>query len=257
MTTKIAFNTANLVGRVTGYRFELKNWGQQDKMTVAQTDETAWRAICGEIAAAGFTAVEIWKAHADPSVMDAPRLRTWKQILADHGLEPIGYAAGYTADAVRVCESLDIPAINGGFWGSPPLAEIERLARHSGIRANYENHPEKSAAEVLAKIGGGSDMIGVTVDTGWFATHGADVAAVVKALGPLVRHLHVKDVKANTHQTCPLGTGAAALPQVIAHLKSTGYTGWYSWEDEPEDRNPMDIAADSHAWITRQLGGQR
>ena len=66
---KIAFNTANLVGRETSYRFKLSDWGQQAALTIAKTDERTWRKICAEIAAVGYTAVEIWKAHADSKVI--------------------------------------------------------------------------------------------------------------------------------------------------------------------------------------------
>jgi hypothetical protein len=31
-----------------------------------------------------------------------------------------------------------------------------------------------------------------------------------------------------------------------------GYSGWYSWEDEPEDRNPMLIAAEMRQYIERR-----
>ena len=250
---KIAFNTANLVGRVSNYRFSLKDWGEQHKKTAAQTDAAAWTQICREIAAAGYTAVEVWQAHADPSVMDATRAATWKKTLADHHLAPIGYAGSYTPQSVQICQWLGIPAINGGFWGTPPLAEIERLARTSGVRFNYENHPEKNAREILGKINGGSDMVGANVDTGWLATQKADVVAEVQALGKLVRHIHIKDATTGTHATCPLGSGGASLAGVIAHLKSIGYAGYYSWEDEPEGRNPMDIAAESRLWIENEL----
>ena len=50
----VAFNTANLVARVSGYRFELSRWMDQHNQTIAATDEAAWRAICQEIAAAGL-----------------------------------------------------------------------------------------------------------------------------------------------------------------------------------------------------------
>ena len=36
---RIAFVTANLVAQVTDWRFELAQWGEQHKKTVAATDE--------------------------------------------------------------------------------------------------------------------------------------------------------------------------------------------------------------------------
>lgn len=50
---KIAFNSANLVGRVTDYRFQLAEWGKQHARTVRETDAKAFAQICGEIAATG------------------------------------------------------------------------------------------------------------------------------------------------------------------------------------------------------------
>lgn len=43
---RIAFNTANIVSRVSVYRYELSRWGEQHQKTVAATDERAWDSIC-------------------------------------------------------------------------------------------------------------------------------------------------------------------------------------------------------------------
>lgn len=253
--TRVAFNTANLVARFTGYRFELKNWGEQVRTTIAHTDEKAWAKICSEIADAGFRDVEIWVAHVDPSVMTDQRAKAFRRILDDHGLEPIGLAAQLSDDTARVCQQLGIPACNGGIW-SGGLADIQRVAKTTGIAFNYENHPEKSVDEILKKIGGGSPEVGVAVDTGWLATQGLDSAATIRALGKnLVRHVHIKDVKrAGAHETCPLGEGVANIPEALKALKAIGYTGTYAWEDEPEDRNPMEIARAMREYIEQRVG---
>jgi sugar phosphate isomerase/epimerase len=39
----------------------------------------------------------------------------------------------------------------------------------------------------------------------------------------------------------------------LTALRDIGYTGWYSWEDEPEDRNPFDSAVRNRQWIEAQL----
>jgi sugar phosphate isomerase/epimerase len=249
----IAFNTANLVARVTGYRFTLSRWGEQAAQTTAQTDDTAWAAICAEIAAAGYTAVEIWSAHADPSVLDEKGARRRLTILHDHGLTPVGYAGTLTEETAHVCQWLGISRVNGGFWGTD-LATVQGICDRYDLFANFENHPESSAAEIVVKVGGGSERIGVCIDSGWLGTQDVDAADAVRTLGPLVRHVHVKDVAAvGSHHTCPLGTGIVDLVGLFAALKDGGYCGWYSWEDEPEDRNPMEIAAASRAWIARHL----
>jgi len=104
--------------------------------------------------------------------------------------------------------------------------------------------------EIRAKVAGGGDWVGVAVDTGWLGTQGVDAPHALHALGPLVKHVHLKDVRtAGGHDTCPLGEGRVGVEDCLATLKRDGYTGWISWEDEPEDRNPFAIARAMREWI--------
>lgn len=250
---KVAFNTANLVARVSGYRFELKNWGEQHRRTVEATDEAEWRAICREIAAAGFTAVEVWEAHAPPESLNEGRAAAWKRIIEDAGLEPVVYAGKLNRETLQICRWLGIPHIDGGMGGLSP-EEATALCAEFGIGYNFENHPEKSAEEILGKIGGGDEWLGVCIDTGWLGSQGLDAPAVIRECTGRVRHVHLKDVKAaGGHETCPLGEGVVNVEGCIAALKEIGYNGHYSWEDEPEDRNPLDIAAAMREWIEARI----
>lgn len=249
----IAFNTANLVARFTHYRFELKRWGEQHKLTVARTDEAAWRSICRDIAAAGFHAVEIWEAHAAPETLTRERAAAWKRILDDHGLRPVAYAGHLSPETVQICQWLGIPHIDGGLGGLKP-EQATALCRASGVRFNLENHPEKNADQILAPIGGGNDWLGVCIDTGWLGTQAAAVPETIRTCGRFVRHTHIKDVKAaGQHETCLLGTGVVNVTAALRALKDMGYTGWYAWEDEPEDRNPFDSAVRNREWLQAEL----
>ncbi len=70
-----------------------------------------------------------------------------------------------------------------------------------------------------------------------------------------MRHVHVKDVAAaGGHKTVPLGKGVVNIPAVMQALRGMGYSGWYGWEDEPEDRNPLEIAAEMRGYIGAHLG---
>jgi len=250
---RIAFNTANLVGRFTNYRFELARWGEQHQKTVAMTDEAAWVAICRDIAAAGFSAVEIWEAHAAPESLTRDKAARWNNILHDHGLRPIGYAGGLRRETLEICQWLNIPHVDGGLRGQTP-EQATALCQEFGVRFNLENHPEKTVAEALAKVGGGDQWLGLCVDTGWFGNQGADVPAQIRAAGAFVRHTHIKDVKAaGSHETCLLGEGMVDVAGCLVALGEIGYTGWYSWEDEPEDRNPFDSAVRNREWMEMRL----
>ncbi len=250
---KVAFVTANLVARVSGYRYELAHWGEQHKKTVAATDAAAWSSICKEIAATGFGAVEIWEAHAAPEVMDRERAATWKKILEENGLQAIGYGGTLSQKTLQVCQWLGIPRIDGQIGNNTP-EQATAMCRQMGVQFNIENHPQKSAAELLKVIGGGNDVLGVCIDTGWLGTQGASAPEVIRACGKLVRHTHMKDVKAaGAHVTCMLGEGVVHVEACIAALKEIGYSGWYAWEDEPEDRNPFDSAVRNRRWLEQRV----
>jgi len=251
---KISFVTANLVARVSGYRFKLAEWGEQHKKTVAATDEAAWRAICAEIAEHGFNAIEVWEAHAAPEAMDRKRGAAWKAVMDEHGLKAIGYGGTLGRKTLEICQWLGIPQINGGIGGNTP-EQATSMCQEMGVHFNIENHPQKTAKELIDAVGGGNDWLGICIDMGWLGTQGASGPEIIRACGPLVRHTHVKDVKAaGAHDTCFLGEGVAQVAGCIAALKELGYSGWYSWEDEPEDRNPFDSAVRNRRWIEKQLG---
>ena len=249
----VAFNSANLVARVTGYRYQLTSWMDQHKKTIAETDEAAWRSICREVSAAGFTAIEVWEAHAAPESLDAAKTKLWRRILGEHNLTPVAYAGGVRKETLQIAADLGIPHIDGGLRDNTP-DEATALCREHGVKFNIENHPEKSASEILGKIGGGNEWLGVCIDMGWLGTQGVSGPDVIKACAPFVRHTHVKDVKAaGKHETCLLGEGSANVASCITALRDTRYPGTWSWEDEPEERNPFDSAARNREWIEKQL----
>jgi len=249
----IAFNSANLVARVTGYRYELKNWMVQHGKTVEATDAAAWRAICREISATGFKAVEVWEAHASPDKLDRTKAQEWRKILDDAGLKAVAYAGRLSRKTAEICQVLGIPHIDGGLGALNP-EQATALCKETAIRCNIENHPEKSADELLKKIGGGNEWLGVCIDMGWLGTQGVSGPDVIKACGQFVRHTHVKDVKkSGAHETCLLGEGIANVAGCLEALKAIKYQGTYSWEDEPEDRNPFESAKRNREWIARRV----
>lgn len=250
----IAFNSANLVARVTDYHYKLMNWMGQHAKTVAATDAAAWRAICREIAATGFKAVEVWEAHASPDKLDRTKAQEWRKILDDAGLKAVAYAGRLSQQTAEICQVLGIPHIDGGLGALNP-EQATALCKATGIRCNIENHPEKSADELIKKIGGGNEWLGICIDMGWLGTQGVSGPDVIKACGPLVRHTHVKDVKkSGAHETCLLGEGVANVVGCLQALKAIKYQGAYSWEDEPEDRNPFESAKRNREWIERHVG---
>ncbi len=250
----VAFNMANLVAYFTDYRFQLKQWGQQHKLTAEKMNAEAWTDMCGQIRAAGYDAVEVWVALIERCGNDETLARTLRRILAEHGLRPLALGGTLNDATAKLCNQFGIPACCGGYWGSDHDTVV-RLSRATGIAFNYENHPETSVQAIREQVRFGADGLAVAVDTGWLGSRGLDVPAAVRELGRLIRHVHVKDVAApGSHETVRLGEGCVDIPGVLRELKAIGYDGPLSWEDEPEDRNPFDIAAEMREYILTQWG---
>jgi sugar phosphate isomerase/epimerase len=110
---------------------------------------------------------------------------------------------------------------------------------------------------VLAKIDRGDGLLGATVDTGWWGTHGYDAARAIEELGEHVLHVHLKDVRAvgEPHETCPWGEGIVDVEGCVRALQRMGYGGAIAVEHEPEDHDPSEecaaMRAQLEAWLRR------
>ena len=243
----IAFMTANYVARETGWA--MHGWGHGDRATNERFAplETYGERIDGllaEIRGLGFDAVDLWGAHLSPDWATAEHVELALAALRRHGLSLATYATWIgPASVERSCElaaALGVDPIGGGMSGDP--AEFAPVLARHGRRLALENHPERTPAEVLAKIERGEGTIAATVDTGWWATQGYDPARAIEELGGHVAHVHLKDVLAlgEPHETCPWGEGLVDVEACVRALERIGYAGALVVEHEPEDRDPSE-----------------
>jgi sugar phosphate isomerase/epimerase len=219
-------------------------------------------AMIQEIARLGFTAVDIWLAHLHWSWATDEHVAVAQAVLVRHGMAVSSLAGGFGGTRAEVERSCQLAAALGApiLGGNTALLAEDRaglaaLLRAYGLRFGYENHPEKSAAELLAKIGGAdeaatADVIGVCVDTGWFGTHRVDAVAALRAVAPRLVYVHLKDVlAAGGHETCRYGTGCVPIQACVRALLELGYAGSISIEHEPELYNPNDDCRASLALV--------
>jgi sugar phosphate isomerase/epimerase len=260
MANRIAFMTANYVARETG--FAMHGWGHGDRTTneafaPIETFPERFDALLADVAALGFDTVDVWGAHLGPDWTTGPHIESAVALLRRHGLSVATYATWVGPSNVeRTCviaRSLGTDLIGGGFSGEPEaLAPV--LEAH-GVRLAVENHPERTPAEVLAKIERGGPMFGTTVDTGWWGTQGYDAAQAIEELGEHVLHVHLKDVLAvgEPHETCRFGEGIVPIEECVRALERIGYEGTITVEHEPETFDPTEdvraMRAQLEAWL--------
>ena len=262
MYPALSFVTANFVARQLGYRME-KGWMQGDDATQAwftplATFHERFEAMLLEVKALGFSSIDLWGAHLHWRWATLQHVESARALLAKHGLAVGSYAAWVPGDpndlhgACRLCVALDISVIAGHIelFVQDRAAAVAILREH-GVAYGIENHPDKSAAEMWARLGAGDeDIVGVALDTGWCATQGWDPLAAVKEFAPRLKAFHLKDVKPRRaektglqfvdmgHETCRLGDGVVPVQAILGVLREQGYRSPITIEHEPEEFDP-------------------
>lgn len=262
----IGMVTANYVARESRYSMEPFDWGKAHQATeqafTGPQFATKFREIMGLVKGIGFDHVEIWTPHL-PERSDAATIATARAILAGLQLNPISYYYGVftipnfpRAEAVqglRTVRALGVPFFVGTLHPSNRALVVE-LCREYGVKMAIENHAERSADAILELIGSDADVLGTTVDTGWWATQGVDAVAAVRALEGHILHVHLKDVREEgAHRTCAFGEGIVNVRGVVEELRRQRYQGDISIEHEPEHFDPTNdlrkCLADLKTWL--------
>jgi sugar phosphate isomerase/epimerase len=256
----IAYMTANDVARETGWA--MHGWGHGDRETNAAFRPLGTYAErldepLGRIRELGFDTIDLWGAHLHPEWATDEHVAVARELLERHGLRVATYAAWIDRGSVeRACElatAVGTEVIGAGASGD--LGALVPVLREHDVTLAIENHPERTPAELLAKIELGDGAFAATVDTGWWATHGYDPVRAIEELGDHVRHVHLKDVRAvgEPHETCRWGEGVVDVRACVHSLTGSGYTDAISVEHEPEDHDPGEecrqMLAEVREWL--------
>ena len=262
MKTTMSFITANFVARELNWNMT-RGWSEGQVATEKwfRPEETfagRFEEMLLPVVNRGFGAVDLWLGHLSPAWATDKQLDLAAQILSRLHLTVTSFAGYVPHDTILEQRTIEMARRLGthlfaGNWEilTKDRPECARILRAGGLRLAYENHTESSAEAVLDILGSSDrDVLGVAVDTGWFATQGADVLAQMKLLKNRIFHVHFKDIlppqktesvtlKGMGHQTCALGRGVVGIPTIRQWLKSELPHVPVSIEHEPEDRDPM------------------
>lgn len=273
----ISYVTANLYAQPYGYNMT-REWMRGDEAAsdlfrpVERFADRFDHMVAG-IRALGFTSLDLWCAHLHPSWASVRHLEDARAVLDRHGVTVtayVTYGGSTVADLrmlARVMDALGTDLISGqhGLFGADRAAFVKEL-RALKLRFAYENHPEKSADEILSKIGAGDeDVMGIAYDTGWACTQGIDSTLALPSMLPRIFHFHAKDLKPRRtektgyplidigHETCALGDGIAGVEQALRSAVAGGFTGPIGVEHEPETHDPAPECRESLARVRAWL----
>ncbi len=260
--------SANFLAKEAGYHLT-GSWMDGDSLTNARFRPLAdFEARLAEIVRLaqqmGFQAMDLWTAHLNPGWATSEHVAIARHVLHAYQMQVVSLAGGFgqTRDeflaACRLAAALGVALLGG----STPLlfndrAFVAGALREHGLRLGYENHPERSGREVLARIGDeAADVIGATVDTGCFGTEGYDAASAVQELAGRIFHVHLRDVVGvGREASCRFGQGIVPLQECIQMLQAAGYTGPLSVEHEPETFDPTKDCVASLNQLKQWLSG--
>ena len=251
MNFNLSFMGANLVAQQLDWNMT-EGWNQGDTAAnehyrPIETFEERFDAFVASAVELGFDTVDVWHPQLNFAWATDEHIAAAQRVLAKLKVTVASYGSYYgdTPDevraAARVAKALGTRILGGqtGLLKSDRAALLEVLEETDTVLA-YENHPQKSAQELLEQIGTDHNgRIGAAVDTGWFGTQGFDAAQAIRELGSNVFYVHLKDIRAaGAHDTCALGDGIVPVRECLTALEEVGYTGTISIEHEPEHYNP-------------------
>lgn len=173
----------------------------------------------------------------------------------------------WVSDVVRTADGLDIPAIRidaitKGERDEPFEVRVDRFVEcikkviadteGSGVALGIENHGVQGndpnfLHQVIERVG--NKRLGVNMDTGNFYWHGFPIEKVyeiLKSVAPKTKHTHVKNIcypeaeRSKQREAgwkyreyvCPIYEGDIDHKRVVDILKSAGYSGPLTIEDE-------------------------
>lgn len=220
------------------------------------------------LAEIGYRSVEAYDPTADPAGFRKLADELGLSVSSTHAYALFSKDAGEVFDAVATVGT-DLVIIPGGI-AHEEFATVDGLRRTAdtlngfaeqaarrGMRLGYHNHwweieprfDGRTALEVLAGLL--APEVFLEVDTYWAAVGGADVPALLRALGDRVLALHVKDgpgVKDEPHTA--VGKGSIDVPSILAAAPDAVRIV----ELDTCAGDVFEAVADSHAYLTALEG---
>ena len=159
------------------------------------------------------------------------------------------------------CKLAGIPMIVGA-PALETLPRVEKFAKEYDIKVAIHNHgPEDkhfpSPLDVLKAVKNMDPHMGLCIDVGHTVRTGTDVVEAIKAAGPRMFDMHIKDLAdfKDSKSQVPVGDGAMPIVGIFQALIAIRFKGHVMLEYEIDTDNPLPGMTKSFAYMRGVLAG--
>jgi len=160
------------------------------------------------------------------------------------------------------CKRAGVKVIVAGDPAPATLPRVEKFVKEYDIKIAIHNHgPEDkifpSPLDVLKFVKNMDPRMGCCIDVGHCVRAGTDVIEAIKAAGPRLFNMHMKDLTSFTSKESQVAVGEGKMPvrQIFEALTQINYPGWVDLEYEVHGDDPMPGVTESFAYMRGVLAG--
>ena len=160
------------------------------------------------------------------------------------------------------CKRAGVKVIVAGDPAPATLPRVEKFVKEYDIKIAIHNHgPEDkifpSPHDVLKFVKTMDPRMGCCIDVGHCVRAGTDVVEAIKAAGPRLFNMHMKDLTSFTSKESQVAVGEGKMPirQIFEALKEINYAGHVDLEYEVQESDPLPGVAESFAYMRGVLSG--
>ncbi len=160
------------------------------------------------------------------------------------------------------CKRAGVKVIVAGDPAPATLPRVEKFVKEYDIKIAIHNHgPEDkifpSPLDVLKFVKSMDPRMGCCIDVGHCVRAGTDVVEAIKAAGPRLFNMHMKDLTSFTSKESQVAVGQGKMPirQIFEALIQINYPGWVDLEYEVHGDDPMPGVTESFAYMRGVLSG--
>jgi sugar phosphate isomerase/epimerase len=160
------------------------------------------------------------------------------------------------------CKHAGVKVIVAGDPAPATLPRVEKFVKEYDIKIAIHNHgPEDkifpSPLDVLKFVKNMDPRLGCCIDVGHCVRAGTDVIEAIKAAGPRLFNMHMKDLTSFTSKESQVAVGEGKMPirQIFEALSEIKYPGWVDLEYEVHGDDPMPGVTESFAYMRGVLSG--